>query len=41
MKNQNKNKEERLYTVDRLFTGTRTVEEVVADLIRAHMESGS
>ena len=36
MKNQNK-KTDRLYTVDRVFSGTRTAEEVVADLIKAHV----
>lgn len=30
-------KTERLYTVDRVFSGTRTAEEVVADLIKAHV----
>lgn len=39
MKNQDrKNKQtERLYTVDRVFSGTRTAEEVVADIIKAHV----
>ncbi len=31
-----KNNVTRLYTVDRMFVGTRTAEEVVADLIKAH-----
>ena len=26
----------KLYTVDRVFTGCRTAEEVVADIIKAH-----
>ncbi len=30
------NRDERVYTVDRFFVGTRTAEEVVLDLIRAH-----
>lgn len=25
------------YTIDRIFSGIRTAEEVVADLIKAHM----
>lgn len=26
----------RLYTVDRVFSGSRTAEELVSDIIRAH-----
>lgn len=28
---------EQTYTVERLFSGSRTAEELISDLIRAHM----
>ncbi len=36
MKNE-KQSQERLYTIDRFFTGTRTAEEIAADIIKAHV----
>lgn len=33
----NQNRKDVLYTVDRVFSGSRTAEELVADIIRAHI----